>query len=408
MKIWLLKTGEPLPVIDESDKLLRMGMLAEVLSNNNHEITWFASTFNHFKKKQCSDKDEVVKVKDNYYLNLIHAISYKKNISVTRIINHQMLAFKLKYKIKKMEKPDIIYASFPTIEFAYEAVKYGKKNNVPVVVDIRDLWPDIFKHNLKGILRYLSIPYVKYLDIKAKKVLRNCYAITSISDLMLDWGLEKGSRKKTSLDKSFYIGFKRNNDMISDKVIVPEVDKKKFNICFFATINNQFNYNIIAELAKLLEKDGVDILVCGSGPNLKTFEDLAEGSTNIKFLGWQDKDHLAYVINNSKLGLAPYKNTFDFQMSVSNKFSEYLSYKKPVLLTSTGYMKVLTDKYKVGYASDNVNDIYNFILKIKNDKKMCEEYSKNAFKLYEEKFDANRIYEELANHLEKVERKYHK
>lgn len=35
------------------------------------------------------------------------------------------------------------------------------------------------------------------------------------------------------------------------------IDKDKFNLSFFATINNQFDYEKIIELAKLLEKDKV-------------------------------------------------------------------------------------------------------------------------------------------------------
>ena len=42
----------------------------------------------------------------------------------------------------------MIYVSYPIIEYAASAVKYGIKNHVPVIVDIRDLWPDIFNHNL--------------------------------------------------------------------------------------------------------------------------------------------------------------------------------------------------------------------------------------------------------------------
>ena len=408
MKVWLLRASELMPVVDGNDRLLRMGMLAEELSNRNHSITWFASAFNHFKKKQYSKKDTIVQVKENYNLNLIHANGYKKNISIARILNHRIIAFKLKRKMKQMEKPDIIYASFPTVEFAHEAVKYGKKNNIPVVIDVRDLWPDIFNHNLKGLIRILSIPYVKYLNLKTKKIMRDCYAITSISPSMLDWGLLKGDRKKTSKDKYFYIGYQKNSiKSIKTKNLLV---KNKFNICFFATINNQFNYDVIVNLGVKLKNDDVDILICGTGPNLDRFKNKVKDKKldNIKFLGWQDKENLNYILSNSQIGFAPYKNTFDFQMSVSNKFAEYLSYGLPVLMTSTGYMKSLIDEYQVGCASLDVNDLYRFIMDMKKNPKKREIKSKNAIKLFDEKFDANKIYIDLANYLEKIEKEYTK
>lgn len=408
MRVWLLRASELMPVVDGNDRLLRMGMLAEELSKRNHSITWFASSFNHFKKKQYSKTDVVVKVKENYNLNLIHANQYKKNISLARILNHYIIAFKLKRKMKKIEKPDIIFASFPTVEFAYEAVKYGKKNNIPVIIDVRDLWPDIFKHNLKGIVKILSIPYVKYLNIKTKKIMRDCYAITSISPKMLDWGLAKGKREKTVKDKYFYIGYQKSELMNSLKKDL--IDKEKFNICFFATINNQFNYDIIIKLANKLKNDDVLINICGTGPNLNKFKNkvLENNLDNIKFLGWQEKENLNYILNNSQIGFAPYKDTFDFRMSVSNKFSEYLSYGLPVLMTSTGYMKELIDEYQVGCASVDVNELYKFIMDMKNNPLKREVKSLNAIKLFKEKFDASKIYIELANYLEKLEKEYTK
>ena len=403
MKVWLLRASEMMPIVDKNDRLLRMGMLGEELSKRGHDVTWFASTFNHYKKNQVSKKDTIIDVKDNYRLNLIHAMGYKKNISIARIINHKIIAIKLKKKIRKMEKPNIIFASFPTIEFAEVAVKYGKKNNVPVIVDVRDLWPDTFYHNLKGITRILSIPYVNYLEIKTKYIMKNCYAITSITDQMVDWGLNKGKRGKTKKDKTFFIGYKREEKLEKPTI---KIDKKKFNISFFATINNQFNYEIITKIAQKLKNTNARFLICGLGPQLEYFKSIAKNNKNIEFLGWQDKSNIDYILKNSKIGLAPYKDTFDFRMSVSNKYSEYLSYGLPIIITSSGYMKEITEKYNTGLSSDNEDKISNYIIELMNDEKKYKKTSDNSKELFNNKFDAEKIYKELTYYLEKIEKEY--
>ncbi len=409
MKVWLLRASEMMPIVDENDRLLRMGMLGKELSKRGHDVTWFGSTFNHYKKTQASEKDIVIEVDDNYRLNLIYAPSYKKNISIKRIINHKIIAIKLKKKIKKIEKPDIIFASYPTIEFAEVIVKYGKKKGIPVVIDVRDLWPDTFYHNLSRVVRILSIPYVNYLNVKAKNIMKNCYAITSISEQMLKWGLDKGGRNKTENDKTFYIGYEKENIISSNKNNVDvHIDINKFNICFFATINHQFNYKLITEVAKKIQNKNVRFLICGLGPKLEEFKNMTKGLKNIEFLGWQNKDNMQYILSNSKMGLAPYNDTFDFQMSVSNKYSEYLSYGLPIIITSSGYMKEITQQYKVGISSSSTDEICDFILKMLKYKKEYNKYSKNAEKLYEEKFDANKIYCKLVDYLEKVEKEYRK
>ncbi len=408
MKVWLLQASEILP-LNKNSRLMRMGLLGEELSKNKkNDITWFSGTFDHFKKVQLFDKDTDIDVKPNYHLKLIYAKGYKKNISISRIINHKIIGIKLKKMIKNMEKPDIIFASFPTIEFAEIAVKYGKKNHIPVIIDVRDLWPDIFEHNLSGLLKIAALPYVKFLDYKTKKILHDCYKVISISDLMLDWGLKKGTRRKTNLDKSFYLGYKRQiinikNDINNIKYLF---NNDQFNICFFATINNQFDYRLIADLAKRLEKDNVNIIICGNGPNYHELVDLCDGMSNVKLQGWSDINTLSYILNNSDVGLAPYKDTFDFRMSVSNKFCEYLSYGLPVIVTVGGYMKELVSKYNIGISSQDVEKIHDYIIKLKNDNVLYKKVSSNAMNLYDNEFNAEKIYPEMVKYLEDVRKEY--
>lgn len=402
MKVWLLQANEPMPIVNEGQRLFRMGMIAEELTKRNHEVTWFATTFNHFEKKQMYDKDTEIKVLDNYKLELIWAPAYTKNISIKRIINHKYMGNKFRKMARLMDKPDLIYCSFPTIDFAYEAVRYGKKNNVPVIIDVRDLWPDIFKHNLSGIKKIIALPYIKLMDIKTKKIMRQAFAINSISEPMLDLELEKGKRLKSKYDRYFYIGYDRKeieNSNVNNEII----DISKFNISFFGTINNQFDYDKIIEIAKRLEDlDDICINICGDGPQFEELKNKAKDCKNIRFLGWVDRATIDYILKNSKIGLAPYKDTFDFNMSVSNKFCEYISYGLPIVLTSGGYMKNLLEINNCGKSTQDVNEIFEFLDDLIENKNKYNEMSDNAKKLYEEKFIADKIYTDLVDYLEEI------
>ena len=89
-------------------------------------------------------------------------------------------------------------------------------------------------------------------------------------------------------------------------------------------------------------------------------------------------------------------------MSVSNKFSEYLSYELPIMLTSEGYMKTLLEENECGVSSSNIDELYNFIIDLKNDEEKYSKMKSNAKKLYEEKFVAEKIYRELGDYLENI------
>lgn len=409
MKIWIIKAGEPVPTKQNEDRMMRMGMIAGELNKRGHNVIWFSSTFDHLKKQQLYKKDTIVNITDNYSIYLINAVGYKRNISVSRIINHKVIAKKFSRIAKKLDKPDLIYASFPTIDYAEEAIKYGKKNNVPVIIDIRDLWPDIFKHNLPKPLAILASPYINLMNYKTKKIMNKAFAINSISEAMLEWGIKKGNREKSKYDQYFYIGYDNNNRNITDAKEMDIIDKSKFNISFFATINNQFDYEKIIELAKLLEKDkDIVINICGDGPQFKELKEKTKYISNIKLLGWAEKEELNYILQNSKLGLAPYKNTFDFQMSVSNKFAEYISYGLPVILFSEGYMKKLLEDNECGIASQDTSKLCDFVLDVKNDSLKYQEMSKNAQNLYQENFVAEKIYKNLVDYLEKIKEEVEK
>lgn len=402
MKIWLLQANEPIPIVSKGQRLFRMGMLAQTLQKGGHEIIWFSNTFDHFQKKQLYNKDETIRIEENYTVNLIWAPGYKKNISIKRIINHKYMAIKFRKMAKKLEKPDLIYTSFPTIEFAEEAVKYGKKNNVPVIVDIRDLWPDIFNHNLSGIKKIMAFPYIQLLQVKTKKIMRNAFAINGISPEVVNWGLKKAKREKNIFDKYFYMGYDKLD--VQQKENKNTIDKEKFNISFFATINNQFDYDKIIELAKKMEEKDKEVFfnICGDGPQLEELKRKTKNITNIKLLGWVGKSDIDYILTNSKIGLAPYKNTFDFQMSVSNKFAEYISYGLPIVMTSQGYMGELLKKNNCGIASQDINKLCEYIVNLKKNKEKYDIISQNAKRLYEKDFVASKIYQELADYLEKI------
>jgi len=402
MRVWVIRSSEPMPVVSPEMRLMRAGMIANELAERGHEVVWFSNTFDHYRKKQLFDKSTMIEVKDNYHIYLIHAMGYKKNISISRILNHKRIAKKFSKYARNLEKPDLIYVSLPTIDYAEEAIKYGTKNNVPVIVDVRDLWPDIFYHNLPKSLSRIGSPYISYLNRKTKKIMNKAFAINSISEDMLNWGLAKGNKEKGKYDKFFYIGYDSENTKVENKLKI--VDDNKFNIAFFATINNQFDYQKIGELARSLYKKDKDIIIniCGDGPQMGILKSNLDNIPNVKLFGWTNKNELMNILIGSKIGLAPYKNTFDFQMSVSNKFAEYISQGLPIALTSEGYMKKLLEEKECGISTQNMEQMATFILELKNDSEKYQKMSQNATDLYNEKFVAEKIYKELVNYLEKI------
>ena len=56
MNVWLIQSGEPLPV-NAGIRKMRTALLADVLMERGHSVYWWSSAFEHQRKIWLSQKD---------------------------------------------------------------------------------------------------------------------------------------------------------------------------------------------------------------------------------------------------------------------------------------------------------------------------------------------------------------
>jgi len=127
MQIWLFQTGEPLPIRIAVRKM-RTAILADKLLERGHSVFWWAGAFEHQQKIMVSEKDRNFDISDRYIIRVLRGCKYRKNISMARYINHQIVAFKFRIQANRFPKPDVIVASMPDHLLAYEAARYARRN----------------------------------------------------------------------------------------------------------------------------------------------------------------------------------------------------------------------------------------------------------------------------------------
>lgn len=411
MKIWLIKEGEPLPC-DDSPRLMRMGLLAQYLCANGHDVTWWSSSFEHGKKKDRTDNTEVLNMFETGKLVLLYSkIVYKKNISPSRLIYHKIIANKFLELACNKEKPDLIFCAFPTIDFAEAAIKYGKKFQVPVVIDVRDLWPDIFVRAFPKPLRFLSRPSLAVLQKKTRWILKNATSITAINPSHLSWALTKISKDKSYFDRSIFIGYQKatlneqdrfDAECFWDKL---GITNETWNICYIGTMSPMtLDMETVINGFKQLSSEypKMRLILCGQGDGLDLYKKIAGDNECILFPGWVDKKQITTLLERCKIGLYPFHNLPDFINSFTNKIIEYFSGSVPVASCLTGYSKVFISDNNVGYLYQE-GDIDSFIGILKtaySDNKERKTKSVNALNCYKNMFTdeiSNRQFIELFN-----------
>jgi len=225
MNVWITQTGECYP-FQKNVILMRAGMLAEALVEQGHSVTWWGATFYHSEKKRLFNAYKEIKQSDKYKINLLPGISYRHNVSIPRYLHHKRLAFKFKNKILNEPLPDVIVTSLPIYDITFEAVKFAKQHQIPVLVDVRDLWPDLVIEKLPQGLRTMGRFGLFYDFWKTSWALKNCDGIIAVSNGFLNWALNYANRSRNKFDRVFYIG-SRNEKDASEKSVSQNVEFQK-------------------------------------------------------------------------------------------------------------------------------------------------------------------------------------
>jgi glycosyltransferase involved in cell wall biosynthesis len=416
MNISIINLGEPLPTDASKPRWYRAGLLARYLAERGHSVTWWASGFDHFTKKHRSQIKREFHHESGIKICLLPTPKYKNNISFRRFYNHVVAGDQLKSSLNSLNvKPDLIFCAFPPIETAYEAVRYGLAYGIPVVVDVRDRWPELIAEQLPHFFiraaRLMLWPYYR----KTRVTFKESYALTGTTQSMLDFGLEMAGRKETDKDKVFLMTYEKP---IFSEWDTSEAEKywdnlgvceDTFNICFFGTFVNQKAVDLPTCIKgfDVLDKDQKDkfkLIMCGDGPTLKESQALS-CSSNIIFTGRINSAQIWTLMKRCKLGVLPYKPESHFLLSVPNKAAEYFAGNLPIVtsLTDGTLFEVLRDSEAgLFYDSGDPNSFKSTVLSLSLDISKYDEMKNNVANLYARDFDSETVLSSVSDWLENI------
>lgn len=409
MLIWLIKDGETLPV-QTGARPMRTGMLANELLRRGHSVVWWSSTFSHQRKTLLYEKDTVLEVEPGFELNLIYAGRYQKNISLRRYFHHRVLARRFSKRAREKPAPDIIVCAFPTIDLAYKAVSYAMKNGVPIIIDIRDLWPDTFLDKTPNFLRPIARVLLWQDFFRTKEVFRRASSLTAISKGCLRWGLRYAERHENHSDQIFYTGYPEENNgqhEMSERIkTFKQHVEGKIVFTFVGSFGHSYELNLICEAAKRLIEMGfshIHFALAGDGEQFESVSKNAQSLANLSLLGWLDKFEIVHLLKLSHIGLVPCMSVPD---AMPNKPFEYLSASLPILSSLQGEMETIIADHNIGYSykSGDLDTFVKLVVKLASEERLRVLQSHNAEKLFQSKFSSRIIYKAYADHVEEIAR----
>ncbi len=381
----------------------RFAYLANFLQSKGYSVDLYTSTFNHWEKAQRDPKKvDEIKNKVEYAIHLIEEPGYKKNIDIRRIISHKVLTRNALIEIEKTNKErkyDLLYTIIPDNELCASITRFGNEHNIPVIIDVEDLWPesmDMVLH-IPIITDILYYPYRKY----AKYAYTHANGFIGTSDEYRDKPLEYGASAKLPR-KTVYVGSELEifDAGVEKNIKAINKSENEFWITYAGTLGTSYDIETLIRSAQKLYKNNyrnICIKILGNGPLKEKFETIAgEHSCNVEFLGYQTYEMMAAYLVKSDITI----NSFvkKAKQSIVNKIGDYLAAGKPMINTCSSKefrMKVENDGFGLNVEPENTMDLYEGILKLYKDRELCKKMSVIARRIAEEQFDRKKSYGEI-------------
>ena len=112
-------------------------------------------------------------------------------------------------------------------------------------------------------------------------------------------------------------------------------------------------------------------------------------------------DEINTLLQNSHIGVCPANKDIDL---FPNKAFAYFSANLPIISSFYGDLKEIIDKYQIGffYPPNNADALVTYIKKLHEDEALYKEMSGNVRKMFNDMFDAEKIYSDYVEHIEAI------
>lgn len=384
----------------------RFSYMAGFLAQHGYNVDLIGSTFQHFNKAP-RDIERLKKMPLPYHLVFIEEPGYRKNIDIRRIYSNYILSRNtVKYLEENADRYDLVYCVIPPNVLSAKVGKFCRRNRIPFIVDIEDLWPEAMKMVFKVpvLSDLIFCPYWK----DAEKTYRFADGVVGTSD---EYTMRAFKRRKMDIPcATVYVGtemdvFDEGVWKYRDEFEKPEGD---FWVTYAGSIGTSYDIKTLIDAAKIiLQKAETDIkfYILGTGPLKEELEHYARDikCDNVIFTGYMEYQKMAAFLSESDILINSYIR--NAPQSIVTKIGDYLSAGKPIINTlfNPEFCRMVEENgFGVNVEAENAQKLAEAILELYHDAPLRAKISFNARRCAEEKFDRKAGYRQIVEMVEKL------
>ncbi len=408
MKIWIVNPYGNLP--NEGWREYRSTLIANAFTKQEHEVVWWVSNFEHRSKKYRSEGWKDFQVNDGYLIKMVPSTPYTSHISLARIKYERNFAINFRKKVLgSNDRPDLIIVGEPALFLSDIILNVIKKLKVPFIVDILDLWPELFHILLPNKIAPLGKILFAPLYWRRSWFLRKADGIIGATKDYLEIGI---AVNPTKFNEVVYLGIdlkdlnKEKSNSYENKNL--EIYKKKSDetwVVYAGTLGNNYDIPTIIECAQKIENNGlpIKIFLAGEGSLRPLIENAIKikGLQNLIYLGKLNATDLTLFYSNCDMALSSYVKNSSVSMPV--KAFDYLAAGLPLINSLRrdlgGFIK--DNLVGIQYKAEDTDDMLRAIKLLTEDRKLMDQMKTNALTL-SKTFDCELQYEKTVVLAERI------
>lgn len=359
MKIWFFNHYALPPNLHP---LTRTYNFAKQLKTRGYEPVIFAASTLH--KTQVNLIEDNSQMKIDYYDGIKYIFLRARNYSGNgkdRVLNMFDYFFGLFKASKKIDNPDVIFASSVHPFTCVAGIRIAKKKKCKCIVEIADLWPRTLIDF--GLIKEKSI-LAKLLFALEFWIYKNADEVIFTMEGGEDYIKETFGVNRIDNGKVHYI----NNGVNFDEYIshrdnfnYEDVDldnNQKFKVIYTGSLGDANAIDYILEAAHSIQRLGyknIQFLIFGDGIRKNELIEYCSNNEirNVIFKGRVDKKYIPNILSKGNLNIFTGRKISLYRYGLSlNKLFDYLASGKPIVSNIKSGYDIIT-KYNCGISVDD-------------------------------------------------------
>ena len=378
MNVWLVNPYGPLP--DEGWRDYRFAMLGKALAGNGHSVVWWTANFSHHFKRYRSTGWRDIRVCPGFDIRLVPTTAYFKNVSFGRLRYEAIFAWRMRRAALESPKPDIIIGTDPSQIIGRACVNLSRCLDVPLMLDVFDLWPELFSLAVPAPLRPAAPALFYPFTALRRANLRAADAVVSLCETYMQVARRETPALSPNRTAVIFNGINvsRQRQIIAEARADAQLRWPKRHgetrAVYAGTLGNNYDVSTLIESADILRKRSrtIRLYVAGVGPLLEQVQRYVarRPNGNLTYVGSLKPNELAGLYGTADVGLCAY--SAQSNVAMPDKAYDYMAAGLPIISSLKGELADLlrTNGFGLAYASGDASSLVQALETVAGDSKL--------------------------------------